>query len=298
MGGVCVCGAGSALCNGACVNLSSDTNHCGACGAACRTGQACVTRSGRTACECTNGQIECGGQCVPPLSDAFNCGGCGIRCGGGASCVAGVCQCTGTGQALCGGNCVAVGQSCSAGVGGCRRSGVTACLLGFVQCNAVPGTPLTEVCNNVDDDCDGVVDNSNAEDSCVPVPFKTATCVSGACAYQCFAGRGDCDGMLANGCETSLLDDPRNCNRCGVSCGNGVCLAGACVPCATGQTMCSNACTNLRDDPSNCGACGTRCGLGEFCDGGSCRPTGSTGADGGLIDGGSSSRDGGSDFLG
>ncbi len=53
-----------------------------------------------------------------------------------------------------------VGQSCSAGVGTCQRSGVWSCNNGTVSCNAVPGTPGTsDVClNGLDDNCNGIVD--------------------------------------------------------------------------------------------------------------------------------------------
>jgi len=53
-----------------------------------------------------------------------------------------------------------VGGACSAGVGACARVGVTVCDPGGSSslCTAVPGTPLVEVCNSLDDDCDGQVD--------------------------------------------------------------------------------------------------------------------------------------------
>jgi hypothetical protein len=63
-----------------------------------------------------------------------------------------------------------------------------------------------EVCNRVDDDCDGKTDEDalsacegvilNAESDCVPIG-KTATCV----LLQCRSGYDDCDGNPANGCE-------------------------------------------------------------------------------------------------
>jgi hypothetical protein len=42
VGGACTCPAGN-LCDGVCVDLASDRNHCGSCGAACPTGQVCGT---------------------------------------------------------------------------------------------------------------------------------------------------------------------------------------------------------------------------------------------------------------
>ena len=54
-----------------------------------------------------------------------------------------------------------LGQGCSAGVGACQRAGQTACGAdGVVACDAVAGLPSDETCNDVDDDCDGVVDDT------------------------------------------------------------------------------------------------------------------------------------------
>jgi hypothetical protein len=35
---------------------------------------------------------------------------------------------------------------------------------------------------------------------------------------MCAAGRGDCDGMPANGCEVNLSSDDNNCGMCGIVC--------------------------------------------------------------------------------
>ena len=288
MAGACVggCPTGTTRCGNACVDLTRDPGNCGACGVSCGPGRACQNDTGVPACACANGTLECGGACVSPVSDVNNCGGCGVRCGAGQACTLGVCRCTATGTSLCNGACVTLGTPCENGLGACRRSGALVCGTGGTFCNAIPGTPTTERCNNVDDDCDGVVDNNNAAQTCTTLPFQTATCISGACATQCFTNRGDCDGFVSTGCETDLLDSPLHCGRCGASCGNGQCLAGACVPCATGFNRCGNTCVNLSTDPANCGSCGTRCGLGEFCEAGACRND-STLADGGTrLDGG------------
>ena len=51
------------------------------------------------------------------------------------------------------------GVPSSCGVGACASTGVTSCVAGAVQQNCTPGSPTAEVCNGIDDDCDGVVDN-------------------------------------------------------------------------------------------------------------------------------------------
>jgi len=46
------------------------------------------------------------------------------------------------------------------GTGACQRSYGTVCVNGGIQYQCSPGPPSGEVCNGVDDDCDGVVDDS------------------------------------------------------------------------------------------------------------------------------------------
>jgi hypothetical protein len=46
------------------------------------------------------------------------------------------------------------------GVGECENTGQETCVNGELVDNCVPGTPDTETCNGLDDDCDGTVDNN------------------------------------------------------------------------------------------------------------------------------------------
>jgi hypothetical protein len=54
-----------------------------------------------------------------------------------------------------------IGTSCSVGTGACRRTGTNLCTsLTTAGCSVTtPGTPSAELCNNIDDDCDGAIDN-------------------------------------------------------------------------------------------------------------------------------------------
>lgn len=48
-------------------------------------------------------------------------------------------------------------------------------------------------------------------------PLGTPACRAGACAVaSCNAGRGDCDGLATNGCETDLATTPAHCGACGM----------------------------------------------------------------------------------
>jgi hypothetical protein len=52
---------------------------------------------------------------------------------------------------------------------------------------------------------------------------------SGGSAPTCPEGTADCDGNPANGCETDLKHDPKNCGACGHTCGPPAhCAGGSC----------------------------------------------------------------------
>jgi len=67
--------------------------------------------------------------------------------------------------------------------------------------------PAVEVCNRIDDDCDGTVDEEIAtrQDCATRVLHATSMCVDGACVYlrTCDIGYFNCDGRPDNGCESS-----------------------------------------------------------------------------------------------
>ena len=114
------------------------------------------------------------------------------------------------------------------------------------------------------------------------VPNGAGTCVNGKCTLaSCNRGFQDCDKNAANGCETNVSVDPRNCGGCGhvcttangtAGCGGGSCTVASCNP---GFGDCNrnvaDGCeTNLNTDPKNCGACGKVCGTGQSCVKGAC----------------------------
>ncbi|MGK0362631.1 MAG: hypothetical protein ACI9U2_004952, partial [Bradymonadia bacterium] len=50
------------------------------------------------------------------------------------------------------------GAGCPVGVGACERGGVETCIDGELLCIGDAGPPQDEVCNDIDDDCDGLLD--------------------------------------------------------------------------------------------------------------------------------------------
>ena len=91
-------------CDGQCVDLASDRDHCGVCDIACAPGLAC--QGGVCIPDACAPLTECTGLCVDLDSDPFNCGGCGNFCSSGL-CAFGGCvdSCPG-GLAECSGACV------------------------------------------------------------------------------------------------------------------------------------------------------------------------------------------------
>lgn len=108
-----------------------------------------------------------------------------------------------------------VGASCSVGVGACKRDGTKVCTQDGLatECDAVPGTPSAEICNNIDDDCDSSTDESLVQQCGVTdvgiCQFGTQTCTAGTWG-QCIGAINpspeicntmddDCDGAADEG---------------------------------------------------------------------------------------------------
>jgi MYXO-CTERM domain-containing protein len=104
----------------------------------------------------------------------------------------------------------------------------------FPNASATCNAGLCELvtCQAGFEDCDGNVINGCESDPlidpnncglcgtvCGPYANATAGCSNGGCVIEaCDAGWDDCNGVLADGCETSVVADPDNCGGCGVQC--------------------------------------------------------------------------------
>ncbi len=237
-------------CGEVCVDARFDLENCGMCGTACAAGEVCS--QGKCGVECSGGTSKCevpaspdpGApttvRCVDLNVDSAHCGGCGLVCGAGNVCSAGKCgsSCVG-GTTLCGNvctntlfdpaNCGMCGNACVVGantkVGCATGSCITACTGSFLDCNDLDSdgcevAPVSDVKN-----CGG------CNKPCAAIANGTVTCSNAACAVQtCNATFGNCDKLVGNGCEASLLTDSFNCAFCGNACGAGKkCDGGVCV---------------------------------------------------------------------
>ena len=134
-----------------------------------------------------------------------------------------------------------LGEPCEAGVGACRRAGSLVCADdgAGVQCDTVAAEPRVEECNQIDDDCDGRVDEELGLGEACEVGLGicrrlgTQICArdgSVACDAVIAAPRDEtCDG-LDEDCDGSVDE--------GNPGGGGECETGTPGVCAAGQWSC------------------------------------------------------------
>jgi hypothetical protein len=208
-------------CGTQCVDVSTSTTNCGACGTVCpargATRATCVMGMCRS--ECLAGYADCDGNaangCEALLATSLtHCGRCNNACpmpaGRVAACTAGVCT-----------------ANCATGRGDCDGDATNGC-------EADLRTSLT--------DCGA------CGTRCVAGPNATAACV-GVCRITCATGFGDCDGMPATGCETDTRTSMTSCGFCGRACtspanGSATCAASVCnITCNPGFILAGVSCT-------------------------------------------------------
>ncbi len=175
------------------------------------------------------------------------------------------------------------GDECSVDVGECS-SGITECSAGEIVC-AGGVEPVPEICDGLDNDCNGVDDNGDpgGGNSC---GTDVGECVAGTTV--CSGGAIDCIGDVGMEIETcdgrdndcdSMFDEGTGGGDCGPVNENGLCEFGT-NTCIGGQLQCQGAtfpqtevCDNmdhdcdgnmlngydLQNDVLNCGTCGHSC---------------------------------------
>ena len=203
------CDKGTSCCQ-TCVEIGEP--RC-AIGGGCCGGAEC-TGTGDGVCTCPQAAPNvCGGVCVDFQSDESNCGACGVECPAGETCEGGVCRCG--------------GQICESGLTCCNGQCVN------LRTDENNCTECGNVCPQVANafvECGEGVDESGVRGY--------------GCTYKCGATHADCDGDLANGCETRIYDDPNNCGRCGRVCPAGEPRCCGCT-CHTQESTTCSTCQEL-----------------------------------------------------
>jgi len=294
--------------NGCEVSLDSSINNCGACGAKCNltnaesgctNGQCFITKCNTGFYDCDNNPSN---GCESTLNDLNNCGACGKVCtteNSNSTCVLGQCVVDSCDPGFA--NCDSNSQNgCEASLnspytcGSCKNkcyypNGIAACVNG--NCTLESCEPGYSDCNNnPSDGCE--TRTSNSVNNCggcgivCNLPNAESVCINSQCNIsQCNQGFGNCDNVIANGCEANLTS-PLSCGSCGNNCyQSGVseaeCSSGQCVisKCDNGLSNCdgnaANGCeSSVLNDLNNCGTCGNVCNLtnaASICSSGECK---------------------------
>ncbi|WP_236515039.1 hypothetical protein [Sandaracinus amylolyticus] len=141
------------------------------------------------------------------------------------------------------------------------------------------GVTSPDPCNGRDDDEDGRTDEG--PDACGTPPGAIVSCVGATCVLSCAVGFADCNGIVADGCEASLIA-ATSCGACAVRCEDPLPF---CVEddagrfhcsdqCASDRTLCGSSCVDLATSASHCGGCDQACelrpGVASSCVDGAC----------------------------
>jgi hypothetical protein len=142
------------------------------------------------------------------LIAVFIAGGC-AKTGGGAQAVA----TSGSSTSGSGGGGGAGGEG---GAGG-------GCPAGYADCDGLPENGCEVFTVTHASHC-GACGNK-----CSTANHAGAACAESKCQLACNSGYRDCNTKPEDGCEASLLNDPKNCGECGQVCAN-ECTIGVCKP--------------------------------------------------------------------
>jgi len=256
----------------ACYSGSMETRSVGACkdglqtcDAAGQWGQACVGEALPSSETCNGIDDDCDGQVDEDIADV-TCGegACKVTVAGCENGVAPECTPLAPADEVCDGvdnDCdgqtdesdPVIGSACATGGIGICAAGTNQCVAGKITC-APKAMSATEVCDGVDNDCNGTVDD---------LPGVGDVCATGKLGV-CAAGQKGCSGMTFV-CLQSVQPSAEVCNGLDDNCngqadeanpgGGGACMSGQPGICAAGTLNCTGGvivCTAAKPKPEAC----------------------------------------------
>ncbi len=175
------------------------------------------------------------------------------------------------------------GLPCQGGVGACAAPGIQACDLarGELVCQANEGQPTIEVCNNIDDDCNGEIDDvigvGEACDVGIGACAAQGSQVCGIDGLECDAEAGLPGDEVCNGVDDDCDGEIDDVAGVGEACeaGVGACIAQGAQVCSPEGVVCDaepappgiEECNEIDDDCDGrideAGVCPEICGDGE-----------------------------------
>ncbi|MCG3174228.1 MAG: hypothetical protein GMKNLPBB_02456 [Myxococcota bacterium] len=289
-GGVEICDGRDNDCNGV-VDDNFDKNKPEACGDACVT---CSPIGPNTVPACKDGRCV-QGTCAPGFVDSNRdpSDGCELNC---SPTIDPTERCDGVDNdcnpaTLDGAADSRVGKACDTGKHGICKDGAGACINGQFQCVQTTQPKPSETCNNLDDDCNGLIDDNAS--GCTDGKFCQAGSCTNNCSNECQTeGEKKCEGNQVRVCGNFDSDPCLEWGLGPLCSGIQICSGGSCVD-SCQHTCPSNGAKQCKDsttvqtcgpnyDPDLCNEWGgdTKCSTGYQCSNGQCVCTDDCGPEG------------------
>ncbi|WP_224366981.1 FG-GAP-like repeat-containing protein [Hyalangium versicolor] len=181
--------------------------------------------------------IESGWKCSQKPSVCTNVDDCAANpCLNGGTCTDGVngytCQCS---PGYAGTNCESNVDDCAANP--CLNGGTCTDGINSYTCQCAPGYSGATCATNINE-ClpEPCLNGGTCTDGLNSYTCRCAPTYEGANCQSCSGTLGDCNGLVADGCEVNLQSSSSHCNACNNPCDTGqICSNGACQAPPTGQ---------------------------------------------------------------